>query len=474
MQKIIYFLMLLIVGCSSSIPKPPSSMDIPKHTKSGVKIVNSNEDLSRVKWWRKLHDKELNKLINEALRRNYQLKSAEANILVAKSKLNEAHYSWLPTLNAAGYGFVGGGADTNITPQGALARSGIVSQLNTIRFNGYTAGFMPQYSVNILANMQNINYAKASLEVQKATYQSTRLSIISQITGAYFMLLGQKEQLRAEVKLIKDLQKLRQLEWVRYKQGESDLSQVADLDVQIADSKANIPGIENSIAEDSNAISSLLSRYPKNIHSSKDFMQLSVNKLVPARLPSTVLKNRPDVMIAIASLKMAEYKLGIAYSNYFPALSLTSNLGTLGFELSRLLSLSTGLLFLEAGGSIPLLNGVTYEQIKEAKRGYYADFYSYLQTLIAVFTDVDNTLTNLQKANRAYQDKFTSWRNNKKVYKLALARYKAGSTDKRDLIKAQYNVDMAKLNLILAKMQQFDGIVEVYQAVAGGYEEGCV
>lgn len=468
-KKIVYLLLLGIMGCSSSIPPPPSSTNLPKTTKSGIKITNSQEDISRIKWWQKLYDQKLNALISTALKNNNQLKTANANVLVAKAKLNEAHYAWLPTLNGAGYGFIGKGSDTQITPLGPLAQSPIFSQLNNIRFNAYTAGFMPQYSINILANINNTNYAKASLEAQKATYQATRLSVISQTVGAYFMLIGQKEQLKMQRKLIQDLKNLKNLEWIRYKAGESDLSQAIDLDIQIKNSEANISLLENSIAQDENAIAVLLGKNPEHIATSKTFMHMPTTNVIPKNLPSTVLKNRPDVMIASASLNMSKYQLGVAYASYFPKFSLTSNIGTMGLEFARLLSLNTNLLFLEAGASMPLLNGVTFEQIKEAKSGYYADFYSYLQTLIAAFADVDNSLTNQQKANQAYKDKIESLRHNKKAFALVMARYTAGTSDKRDVIKSQYNVDNAKLNLILARMQQLDSIVQVYQAVAGGY-----
>ena len=49
-------------------------------------------------------------------------------------------------------------------------------------------------------------------------------------------------------------------------------------------------------------------------------------------------------------------------------------------------------------------------------------------------------------------------------------RYEAGAKDYRDLINEKINFDAAAIDLTLAKMQQLDSMVTVYQALAGGYK----
>ena len=135
------------------------------------------------------------------------------------------------------------------------------------------------------------------------------------------------------------------------------------------------------------------------------------------------------------------------------------------------MSVSTGLWVAQGIASVPALNGVYYAQIKEAKAGYYAAYYSYLQTLRTVFADVDNSLTNQQLANTAYQRQLQALRAADRAYQLSLARYQSGTTDYRAVIHAAITRDNARLDRDQAKMQQLDGIVTVYQAVAGGYRQ---
>ena len=463
------WIFLFFGGCTALPPHSQSDLANLKTTRSGIKIIDNAADFSQILWWKKIHDPVLNHLIQESLKSSNQVKTAEANVLQAQAKLKQAHFAWLPTLGASGTGFVGGGWDSNFAPQGALARSPVLAKMGSIHFRGYYSGFVPSYSLNILENINNDKFAKASLNMQRAVYQSTRLSIISQMSGSYFMLLGQKRQLREQSQLVRDLKRARQLEFVRFKDGAGDLSVVTNLDQQIINSQASLSSIENSVSQVENAIQVLLNHNPGAVITDRDINTISVRGLIPANLPSAVLKNRPDIIMAEESLNMSGASVGLAYSKFFPAISLTGLLGGASVELSHLLKLSTGFWVAEAAASMPILNGSAYEQINASKAGYSAAYFTYVQTVKSVFADVDNSLTNQQKMNDIYSNKLKALRSAEKLRTLALAKYRAGAKDYRDVAYAQVNVDYAKLDLNLAKMQQLDSIVEVYQALAGGY-----
>ncbi len=462
--------MIVLVGCAILPPPTPPDLSTPQTTRTGLKIVNHSNDLSHTLWWKKLHDSTLNQFIKEALANNNQIKTARANVLQAQAKLKAARFTWLPTLGATGQGFIGGGWNTDFTPPGSLAESPALNKLGNIHFSGYYSGFVPSYSLNILANINTNRLAKASLNLQKAAYQSSRLSVISQMTGAYFMLLSQREQLNNQSQIINDLRKMHQLEKIRFKEGASDASYITSLEQQIHDHQANLSLIENSIAEIENAIQLLLNRNPGPIDTHRSIYTLSVKHFVPKNLPAAVLKNRPDLIMAKENLILSESNLGLAYSNFFPTISLTGLLGNGSVELSRILKLSTNLWIAQLAASMPMINGGLYEQIAGAKAGHSAAFYTYIQTLRSVFVDVDNCLTNQQKMNKIYYSQLHAFQVSKKTYALALAKYKAGAKDYREVANALLVVDYAKLNLTLAKMQQLDSLVELYQALAGGYE----
>jgi multidrug efflux system outer membrane protein len=470
MKKYTSSLVLLCLTSCKPLPEPMSRDTLLPHaTRNGTPIVYEHRTLGTVYWWKKMHDPSLNHMLTQALSVNYQLETARANLRQAEANLKAAKLAWLPTLNATGTGFVGGGWDSSYTLVNPSLNT-ITPQTtrNNLNFHGYYSGFVPSYSVNILANLSATKFAQASRDSQRAAYLAARLSIVSQVSGSYFTLLGLNQQYQEQSDLLNDLKTVRELEWVRYQSGASDLSTVTSLDEQISQQQASIRNIENSRAQIENTLHVLLNQNPGPIFSKNTIHQLSIKGLIPRNLPSDVLKNRPDIIMATQNLKMTSASLGIAYASFFPTISLTNLIGGASVELSHLVNLSTGLWAAELIASVPIINGSNYQKIKAAREGYMSAFYAYLGSLKTALADVDNSLTQQQILNRILYDNLKAYKASQMLFKITASRYRNGAADYRSYLNTKISLDKAKLNLTLAKMQQLDGIVQVYQALAGG------
>ena len=462
---------LLLTNCAEVSTAKHSELAVSEKSLRGPKLVNNQQDVSRILWWKKMRDPSLNHLIEEALTNNNDIYKAQANIVQAQAQLKAAHLAWLPTLGLSGSGFLGKGWDTHVTPQGALANSIAFPSSGTLKIHGAYGGFVPSYSLNILGNVTNSKLANASLEIQKASYQATRLSIISQTSGAYFTLLGQRKQLAMQQQLINHLKKLRRLEAVRHRDGASDLTALTSIDQEISDNLARLSSIENSCSQVENTIQLLTNHNPGPVTINSSLSTPITAHLIPSHISSEVLKNRPDIIIAYENLNAADAHLGIAYADLFPNLSLTGLLGESSIELIHLLKLSTAIGIAQTALSIPLINLAAYQKIQAAKAGTNVAFYNYLQTVRSALVDVDNSLTKAQKMNKAYSNQQDALTASQRAFRINLAKYKSGAQDYRGVINAQIKLDQAELNLIFAKMDQLNSIVEVYQALAGGYKE---
>ncbi|MFI4918378.1 MAG: TolC family protein [Legionellales bacterium] len=443
-------------------------IDYPSATRSGVKYIPSKTDLSKSAWWKKLKDPQLNQLISQALLRNNNIKSSNATILQAQAQLKAAQYAWIPTLDATANGFTGEGWNSQLTSKQPQINNSFLANQSPTRFRGYVAGFVPAYTVNIMNNISNVKAAKASLAMQQAQAQATQLGIISQMSGAYFMLLSQREQLALEKALSRDLRKLRQLECVRNQKGASDLEAVMSIEQQLAQEEAKIPQIESIVAQSENTIQLLLNRNPGPMKTHRTLLSLNLKQAVPQNLPSSLLKNRPDIMMASNNVKMAYAQLGMAYSAFFPSISLTGFAGDVSVDLINLLKLSPSIWVAQALASSKILNASAYQNIKAAQASCYATYYDYLQTLRSAFADVDNNLTHGQKNRGSYAQTQKGYAAAKRAYVIALSQYKAGATDYRNAVNAKINLDRSRLTLIQAKAQLLDSLVQIYNAVAGG------
>lgn len=460
----------IISGCAMFSPSyEQPQVTAPSALRNGAAIESSTKDFSQLAWWEKFNDLILNSLITRALNNNNQIKVAQGNIIQAQAQLKAAQYAWIPTLNASGLGLAGNTYATNMTPQGSLSQLMPSGSMGNTNFSVWQGGFVPSYTFNVFANINQTKLAKASLEMQQASVNATKLSIIGQISGAYFMLLGQRKQLFLQQQIIADIANLYQLQQLKVSVGTSDNFILMLLQQQLEDAKAKIPALENSIAHTENAIQTLLGNNPGAIATSRDINSYDLQHIVPANLPSAVLKNRPDILMAENNLKMANANIGLANSTFFPTISLTGNIGAASVALSNLFSVGTGYWFAQAAASMPILNASSFEQVKAAKGGYYVAYYNYMQTVKSAFADVDNSLTNQDKINQQYLATQKSDTAIMQYYQLMQVKYQVGTTDKINLINAKLATDNSALNLNQVKMQQLSSIVQVYQSLAGGY-----
>ena len=129
------------------------------------------------------------------------------------------------------------------------------SQNNPQNFDGYAAGFMPSYTLNVFELVKQNQIAKLSLEMQKQSANAVALGVIGQVAGSYFSLLGLHKQLQLQQELLADAKEMRKYNLVQYQNGSiSDLN-IEGIDQYIAGLDRNIPqNSKNDITQTENAL----------------------------------------------------------------------------------------------------------------------------------------------------------------------------------------------------------------------------
>lgn len=149
--------------------------------------ITKNWDLTKVARWREFNDPVLNNLITTALKDNNKLQVSIGNILQVNAEINKANYGWLPTAKVGGV-FVAQAFDVN--------SSSNIPKLNNIgtqTTTGSLVGIIPSYTINIARQFKLDEISRLSKKMRTNLKDTTRLSIISQVSTAYFSLITAKE-----------------------------------------------------------------------------------------------------------------------------------------------------------------------------------------------------------------------------------------------------------------------------------------
>ena len=125
---------------------------------------------------------------------------------------------------------------------------------------------------------------------------------------------------------------------------------------------------------------------------------------VPLSVPSELLRQRPDVLAAEASLRAASAQVGVATANLFPHISLSASLGSGAFKDAALFA--SGSKIWSAGLALtqPIFHGGALRaERKAAIADYEASIAQYRQAVLNAFRDVADTLVALDQDADALQ-----------------------------------------------------------------------
>ncbi len=468
---------IVLVGCALLGPdyKKPN-VDTPKawqESSSNTQTIESSVNLSDTSWWNRFNDATLNQLIDEALANNNDIQSAIGNISVAASNLQLVNMAWVPTVNLGGSASTGSTFNSSNSSSNPLINNLATASGNSIsgnnNFNFYSGGLIPSYSINIFQQLKKTDVAKANLSQAKATKDAVRLTVISQVCGSYFTLIALNKQLTQQKQLVNHLETLLNLVKIQYKYGIATLNDVQTYQQKLSETKMQTPNIEHNIVVAQNALQVLINKNPNKFINLNDFDKISTQGVIPINLPSTVLRNRPDIHMAEEQLIMANANIGVATANFFPHLSLTTPIGGYNAQLGSLLSGNSDFWAAQITAVMPILNLGINSLIKEAKGQYYIAYYNYVKSIKNAFADVNNNLSGYSSIQSTYNEANVLYNSAYTSATLSTLNYKKGYISYPDSLSNLITQDNYSIILTQTKLQELQGIISLYQSLAGGY-----
>ncbi|GAB4232261.1 MAG: multidrug efflux RND transporter outer membrane channel subunit OprM [Chlamydiales bacterium] len=450
---------LLILTLSSCLVGPNYNrpcLDIPQNY---MYEFVEGQITSNTLWWEQFEDSVLDALIVEALGYNNDIRIAAANIEQALGQLIETRAQLYPQFGYSG-SYTRERLSENI-PQGAF-------------------GPNPQTILQLLANVSweidLFGRLRRLTEAARADFFATieaRRGIILTITGtvakAYLTLRGLDEQLSiAKETLDSYAQSLHYFE-LQYEYGQVSKINVVQAQTQYELAAASIPQIELQIVQVENALSVLLGRNPSNIPRGKSIYELKLPE-VPSGIPSEILENRPDVLQAEQNLVAANALIGAAKALYFPSISLTGAYGAASSSLQNLFS-GPSRTWSYMGNFIgPIFTfGRISGQVQQAVAGREAALYNYINVIQRAFAEVENALAaRIMLTEQLKAEERLVKASGEYVY-FSKLQFNEGYSPYFVVLQAQEQFFPAELSLVQTRVELFSSLVDIYQAMGGGW-----
>jgi multidrug efflux system outer membrane protein len=410
------------------------------------------------KWFEVFQDPELQNLIRTALKNNYDVRIAATRVLQAQAQLGITRADQFPTLSA------GGNIQSQQTPKLGPIPAYEIALGQVSASAAYNFDFWGKYR-------RATESARANLLANEWAQKEVMATLVANLATAYFQLRQFDLELEISQRTLASRKDSLQLTQTLEQHGFNSLLDVRQSEQLLYTASAEIPDLQRQIALQENAISILLGNNPGDIPRGLKLTEQPHAPEVPAGIPSSLLERRPDIHEAEQNLIAANANIGVARAAFFPQISLTATAGYESTALSDLFSGPSGIWTMAGSLSQPIFEGGRLKSnlhLTEAQREQEA--LTYQQTIQGAFRDVSNALIAYRKYQefRAQQEHLLG--SAQDAARLSEGRFKSGTTDYLEVLTNETNAFNAELGLAQAQGNELVALVQLYQALGGGWQ----
>ena len=422
-------------------------------------IKSDSVSLGDQKWWEVFQDEQLRSLIRTALEQNYDVRIAGARILQAQAQLGITRADQFPTVSA------GGGVSDQRSAKSLFLPPFETStgQLNVSA--GWELDFWGKFR-------RATEAARANLLASEAARQEIMLTLVASLSGAYFQLRALDLELEISKRTLDSRRESLRLTSILADHGSTSMLDVRQAEQLVFTAAAEIPALEQQIEQEENLISILLGKNPDTVARGQALTEQTRPPSVPAGLPSSLLERRPDIREAEQQLIAANAQIGVAKAAYFPQISLSGAAGFQSAALTSLFSGPAGTWNFGASLAQPIFTaGRLRSSVRLAEAQQQATLLFYQQTIQVAFRNVSDALIAYRKSREFRSQEELLFQSAQDAARLSHMRYTGGVTGYLEVLTNETNAFSAELGLVQAQLNELLALVQVYQALGGGWQQ---
>jgi NodT family efflux transporter outer membrane factor (OMF) lipoprotein len=448
---------LLLAGCAVG-PRytAPPAVDTPVAFKQGqgewVAAVPA-DTLDRGPWWHLFNDPVLNDLAGRIEVSNQNVAAAVAAYAQARALVAQQRSALFPLV----------GLDTGASRSGA--RNG--AERTSLQLD-IGASWEPDVWGRL---SRNVSGARAAEQASAADLAAARLAAQGELAASYFGLRELDAQRALLSQTIAGYERTAQIATNRYNAGIVARTDVLQAQTQLANSRAELLGLERQRAQLEHAIAVLVGQAPAHFSLPPAPVWSGTVPEIPLAVPSTLLQRRPDIAAAERRVAQANEQIGIAQAARYPSLRLTGSGGLGAATVGDLFSATSVVWALGASVAQALFDaGGTRAQVDSARAGFDEAAARYRQTVLTAFQDVEDQLAAVRILGQQVALRQEASRAADQVEQQVLNRYQAGQVSFTEVVNVQVTAQNARRNLVQLQADRQAAAVALIQALGGGWQ----
>jgi len=433
-----------------------------------AQVFLKNKDVPFL-WWELFKSPSISKLIRRGLACNPSMAAANAALRVAQENLNvEIGNLLLPAVDAIGTAerqrfsalTIGQGSSEGFT------------------FNLFSASVSASYTLDVFGgSRRQIESVAAQVDYQQYQVIATYLTLTSNIVTTAIAVANYKAQIEVTKELIREQQHLYDILNKQFYLGGVSKAAVLTQLTLLEQTRATLPPLEKNLSMSKHALTALVGTFPDEELPKLELDKLKLPKEIPVSLPSNLVRQRPDVMAAEATMHAACAQIGVATANLLPNITLSGSYGYINTALKNLFTPQNVVWNILATVTQPVFHGGALLAQRRANIAAFQQAEAlYRQTVLQAFQNVADVLRALETDARALKSQVIAENAAQRALQVTMDQYRLGGASYIDLLNTQQQYQSVRINRIKAQALRYADTAALFQALGGGWwqKPSCV
>jgi NodT family efflux transporter outer membrane factor (OMF) lipoprotein len=448
-------------GPTSNPPQAQQANGTQDNTTETWTVAQPADAKIRGDWWAIFNEPELNDLEGQLNINNQNLKLFFENYMEARALVGEARALYFPTVTFAP-GFDRAKSSGNLNSSSSF-NTGKISQIYSLPVD---VSWTPDLFGRIRSQVHEAQY---NAQVSAADLENERLVEQADLANFYFEIRGQDALIQLFLQTVAQYQKSLDLTQAQYETGVGDQISVVEARTTLQSAQASLTNLGILRAQYEHAIAVLIGKEASGF-SLPPRPITTAPPPIPIGMPSLLLQRRPDVAAAERNMASANAQLGVAYSAFYPSLTLSVSGGFESSLFKHIVDWPSRFWSVGPTFSQPIFNAALSSALHQYVSVYNADVASYRQTVLTAFQQVEDYLAQTRILSQQIEQQRAAVGSAQKSLDLEMGRYETGIDPYINVVTLQNTVFSNQQTLTSLQINQMTSAVLLVEALGGGWD----
>jgi multidrug efflux system outer membrane protein len=421
----------------------------------------SSQDV-QARFWTQFGDATLDRLVDDALLANHDLRIALGNLVEARAERRAAKLDLLPIVTASG----------GYTAERLSAAESLFNEPINARY--YDVGFDAFWELDFFGRIRrNVEAQSAQVQGAQASLRDAQVSVTAEVARSYFELRGEQTQLAVARRNVDNQRETLQLTKARLDAGRATELDTSRAQSQLSTTLATIGPLEASVARSIHRLAVLTGREPNALN---ELLQPprelpDLPEIAAVGDPTGLLRRRPDIRVAERQLAASTALVGVAMGDLFPKVTFT---GSFSYSANAGSPLGGG----PTRGYVigPSISWAAFDlgRVKAHVEGSRARsdvaLATYEQTVLRALEETEDALVTHARTRDSLSDATDAAVASRTAARIARTRYEGGLVDFLDVLDAERTQLAAEDQLAQSRTAAATSLIAVYKALGGGWQ----